>query len=119
MKKNLGFGHKKENSFLIFTPVSEKPKSSPIRTSIHQEKEPDPVVKDSRGTSIYYGLRVACNIAGYVKIGTIRAIKQNIWKVSRSGVAPKNWWSLQFKMEVELEDGTFSIIKNPNSFLII
>ncbi len=43
-------------------------------------KSPDPITKDSRGKEIVVGAKVAYNFSGAVAMGTITAIKNNVWK---------------------------------------
>lgn len=89
-----------------------------IQDYYHQENIPETIIRDSRGTLIEEGLRVAYNYGGAVAIGTIVSYKC-LWKIARPGVAPKNWWYCKFELKVRNEDGHISTVKNPNSFVII
>jgi len=82
------------------------------------EGTPEKIIRDSRGVLIEEGLTVAYNYQGSVKKGKILEYESE-WKISRPDSFPKNWWSCKFKMKVLNEDGHISIIKNPNSFIII
>ncbi len=89
-----------------------------IQTSEHQEHAPENVIRDSRGTLIEKGLRVAYNYQGAVILGNIVTYKST-WKVARPGVGDNKWWYCSFELKVLNEDGHISTVKNPNSFIII
>lgn len=89
-----------------------------IQTDEHQEFAPEAITKDSRGTLIQEGLRVAYNYQGSVVIGHIISCLST-WKVARPGVGDKKWWYCKFELKVLNEDGHISTVKNPNSFVII
>jgi hypothetical protein len=85
-----------------------------IRTAYYyQDNEPLIIDRDSRGTFIAPGLRVAYNHSGNVVAGTIFEVKKNIWENLR------NEWRLKFEIHIMGENGKLSKIKNPNSFVII
>lgn len=87
-----------------------------IQTSVRRNTSPEKIIRDSRGTLIEPGLRVAYNYSGDIAIGNIKEVKKNKWKPSCSmGM----YWILDFEMLVENENGPISKIKNPNSFVII
>ena len=84
-----------------------------IHRNSTMEKQPEPIKRDSRGTEIAEGLRVAFNRSGDVAIGKIVRVVKNSWKCS-------TWrWHLTFEIHIEGEDGRISKVKNPNSFIII
>ena len=89
-----------------------------IQTSIHQKDIPEAVIRDSRGTLISEGLRVAYNYQGSVAIGKIISCVST-WKSVRGGVEDKMWWSSYFTLKILNENGFISTVKNPNSFVII
>ena len=82
-------------------------------TFYQQNNKPDKIVRDSRGTQIESGLRVAFNRSGDVVLGTIVELKKNEWKKNTYG------WRLGFDLEIIDENNVISRIKNPNSFVII
>ena len=88
-----------------------------IRTYYYQEHKPAEIHNDSRGVMIDIGLRIAYNQSGNVVLGKISRIIENTWKVRKYSKGGD--WILNFKMEVINEDSSISIIKNPNSFIII
>ena len=90
-----------------------------IHTSLQKENSPEPITRDSRGTEIQLGLRVAYNYQGDVIIGTIKELKRNEWKAVRKGTGTSMWWSLKFELLIENEEGHISKVKNPNSFVLI
>jgi len=86
-----------------------------IRRSLFQEEKPTHIVeRDSRGTLIEPGLRVAYNLSGDVAIGTIIEVKKNRW-------VKRDWsWHLDFEIHIQLEgEIQISKVKNPNAFVII
>ena len=89
-----------------------------MEISCHQKNKPKPILTDSYGKLIKPRLKVAFNKSGDVKIGVIIELIQSDWKIVRFGVSPKMWWYCLFKLSIESE-GKLSIIKNPNSFVII
>lgn len=92
-----------------------------IRQSLNLDYDSDellvPITKDSHGTVIENGARVAFNKSGNVVLGRIVEVKQNVWKQSNWGRGQH--YFLKFKMIVEDEEGVESTLKNPNSFVII
>jgi hypothetical protein len=89
----------------------------PIRRSFYQEQEPKKIEKDSKGSFIKNDRKVAYNRSGDVVTGSIISIKKNKW--TRTGGRTIPHWSLSFELEVRGDDGVISIIKNPNSFVMI
>jgi len=85
----------------------------------HSEQAPEPITTDHRHTPIREGARVAYNKSGGIMLGRIVKVVRNEWKVARTGVAPKSWWTLKFILQIEGEDGNMSYIANPLSFVII
>lgn len=89
---------------------------------LHQIKRPDPIEKDSKGSDFLPGDEVAYNRSGEVKIGEIVSINRNEWKKIRDGSGSKTWWKLMFSMTIKNKccgDTSESVIKNPNSFIVI
>jgi hypothetical protein len=76
-----------------------------IQSTYYRTEQPEIVTKDSRGTTIAPGLRVAYNRSGDVTIGTIEKLANNDWR--------------NFKLVIKNEDGNTSTVKNPNAFVII
>lgn len=75
----------------------------------------EPIIRDSRGVILEIGLNVAYNRSGVVVLGKIVAVTKNEWKEVRKG-----WQYLKFEMLIKnIDDDKMSIIKNPNSFVII
>lgn len=79
--------------------------------------KPEPITKDSRGSEIKVGSKVAYNISGSVVLGVIISIKKNDW--IRTPTSSSNGWTCPFSIEIENEDLHISTIKNPNSFIIL
>ena len=75
--------------------------------------QPEPITKDSRGTEIKAGAKVAYNYSGSVMAGVITLIKNNGWKQTKYG------WRCSFEIEIENEDLHISTVKNPNCFIIL
>lgn len=85
-----------------------------IQESYYQKDEPAKFERDSRGTLIEPGLRVAYNHSGAISLGKIIEIKKNSWEMIQGR------WRLKFEMHIENEEtGSTSTVKNPNSFVII
>jgi hypothetical protein len=84
-----------------------------IRSIYYQTEQPEIVVRDSRGTTIAPGLRVAYNRSGDVAIGTIEKLAKNDWRKDKYG------WRLHFELVIKNENGDTSTVKNPNAFVII
>ena len=84
-----------------------------IQVGSYNKLKPDPISKDSRGTLIKVGERVAYNYSGAVAIGVIMSFKNDEWKNTKYG------WRCAFSLEIQHEDGFTSVVKNPNSFVIL
>lgn len=80
---------------------------------------PPPILTDSRGSFIIEGSKIAYNRSGNIALGTIKKVRKNFWKRDRASIGLESWYSLKFEMEVIGEDDSKSIVKNPNSFVII
>jgi hypothetical protein len=80
---------------------------------------PPVVLNDSRGTLILEGAKVAYNRSGEVVLGTIVEVRHNKWIKKTSRNSTHYHWRLKFEMEIKNENGDKSMIKNPNSFVII
>ena len=78
----------------------------------------DKVYRDSRGTELVEGARVAYNRSGDIAFGTIKKIHKNQWKHEQLRGGGQRWY-LEFELHIENELGPLFKIKNPNSFLII
>lgn len=81
-------------------------------------KKPPKITRDSRGTLIEEGLRVAYNYSGDVRIGTIVRLKKSDWTM-RKNKGQFSDWIINFQLEIMGENNILSTIKNPNSFVII
>lgn len=90
-----------------------------ITRNLHQEETPEPIMHDSYGHRIIPGSYIAFNRSGNVVLGNIVELKRSEWKRVRPGVDNKSWWRLKFELIVKDYFGNESIIKNPNSFVII
>ena len=90
-----------------------------IRTRADGQKKPKPIDKDSRGTAIAIGLRVAYNFSGSVTMGHISEIRNIEWTPIKGRVNMWRTWECRYKIKVTNEDGHTSTIKNPNSFIVI
>jgi len=93
-------------------------KSNRIITGVHKKNSPKPLKVDSGGREIKVGLEVYYNKSGEICKGIIEEIVKNKWTNVREGSDGCSWWSMNFAMKVLGEDGTISVIKNPNSFKI-
>ncbi len=89
-----------------------------LREIILQTK-PVAIAQDHKGTEIKPGKRVAYNRSGDVVTGTIVELKQNEWKVTRSGLEPNKGWALKFKLIIACDNGLTSTVMNPNGFVVI
>lgn len=89
-----------------------------IASTSWEDKEPQRVDKDSKGKLIKNDSKVAYNRSGDVVTGTIIRLKKSKWKLADFR-GDRKWWKLQFELEIRGDDGVISIIKNPNSFIII
>jgi len=90
-----------------------------IETYVNQIEAPHQILNDSRGTTIAEGLRVAYNRSGKLKLGKIVKVRRNEWSVLRKGAKNTSWWGLKFVLMVESEEGEFTLLRNPNSFIIV
>ena len=92
-----------------------------IRTNYqgYNQKKPDKITRDSRGTEFYVGARVAYNRSGDVIIGTLLRIVKNEWVKGHSSENDYARWFLKFEAHTEGEDGKISKLKNPNGLVII
>ena len=88
-----------------------------IYTTNRQVKKPEPITRDSRGTLIEPGLRVAFNHSGDVIIGTIVSVKSDWKEETYRGKFEE--WKFVFALKIENEYGSISTVHNPNSFVII
>lgn len=88
-----------------------------VEITIIQEQKPDILRRDSRGTLIELGKRIAYNRSGTVVLGKIMWFRSD-WKTMPNH-KDRNWWRIQFSMRVEGDDETVTTLKNPNSFVII
>ena len=87
-----------------------------IRTHYFFSKEnipekPKPIERDYRGIKYDIGNFVAYNKSGNVLLGKIININKNEFVLKNKSTA----WILKFEMVVQGDDGSISIIKNPNS----
>lgn len=95
-----------------------------IKINLYHNGEPAQVLRDSNGILIAPGLRVAYNVSGTVQIGEIKSLRKTKWTAVRDIISapygPIGWWHLKFELEIiNSVTGKCSIIKNPNSFIII
>ena len=81
----------------------------------HGNTNPKEITKDSRGTLIEPGLRVAYNRSGDVMIGEIVELK----RCERIPGYYEDMHILKFELLIKGEDGKVSKIKNYKSFVII
>jgi hypothetical protein len=89
-----------------------------IETSKSQVLKPEPILRDSMGTTIEEDSIVYFNKGGAVCLGKVIGLVRSDWVICRDGVGEEKWWGLRFEMAVQNLDNKLSIIKNPNSFLI-
>lgn len=88
-----------------------------IQTFFIQKTAPERISRDSRGTRIEAGKRVSYNQNGNVIMGHIVSCESS-WHIQRKW--EDNYiWSCKFRLRILNEDGNVSIVKNPNSFVII
>ena len=90
-----------------------------IETTKHKLMQPIPIKRDSMENTIEPEAIIAFNRSGHVVLGKIIEVVHNKWQDTRIGTEGRKWWSLRFEMIVEALDGKRSIVKNPNSFVII
>jgi len=88
-------------------------------TSILSKEKPPKFERDSRGIIIQDNLRVAFNRSGDIVLGKIIELKRSDWVKHRQGIDDQFWWGIKFELIIEAEDGKISVIKNPNSFIIL
>jgi len=79
--------------------------------------QPEPITKDSRGTLIEIGARVAYQNKDGMTLGKLTSIKKNIWVPLHKGSTRS--WRLDFQIEILNEAGFTSTIKAAVNFIII
>ena len=77
-----------------------------------------PIEKQQEKCDICGGNEIAGS-RNNVHIGKILSIKKNTWVKREHPKGVFMDWRVNFQLEVITEDGIISIIKNPNSFVII
>lgn len=78
-------------------------------------EKPKPVERDYRGVKFDVGNFVAYNKSGSVRLGKILNINKNEFVLKNKSTA----YILKFEIIIQGDDGSISIVKNPNSIAII
>ena len=78
-------------------------------------EKPKPVERDYRGVKFDVGNFVAYNKSGSVRLGKILNINKNEFVLKNKSTA----YILKFEIVIQGDDGSISIVKNPNSVVTI
>ena len=78
-------------------------------------EKPKPVERDYRGVKFDVGNFVAYNKSGSVRLGKIFNINKNEFVLKNKSTD----YILKFEIIIQGDDGSISIVKNPNSIAII
>ena len=78
-------------------------------------EKPKPVERDYRGVKFDVGNFVAYNKSGSVRLGKILNINKNEFVLKNKSTD----YILKFEIIIQGDDGSISIVKNPNSIAII
>lgn len=99
------------------------------QTTRFEKEKPELFQVDCYGIPFNIGSKVAYNYSGDVRIGTITRIKQYeyISVNGRHSLEGKYWWKIKCHIEIQGIDPNndkinpqgISIIRNPNSFVVI
>lgn len=78
-------------------------------------EKPKPIERDYRGVKFDIGNFVAYNKSGSVRLGKILNINKNEFVLKNKSTA----YILKFEIVIQGDDGSISIVKNPNSVVTI
>lgn len=78
-------------------------------------EKPKPIERDYRGVKFDVGNFVAYNKSGSVRLGKILNINKNEFVLKNKSTA----YILKFEIVIQGDDGSISIVKNPNSVVTI
>ena len=78
-------------------------------------EKPKPIERDYRGVKFDVGNFVAYNKSGSVRLGKILNINKNEFVLKNKSTA----YILKFEIVIQGDDGSISIVKNPNSVITI